>query len=157
MRKKDTLFWVNAGLAIMVLSICILIEFLNHDADNYLPRKDKGKWRQSIFISEKIWRKIYSSQNEDASLLNRPLTSAERMKMEKDVSRGTAKNALLGVVSSFGLLQHALAPLSFILSITIVRRHRRKLKIIVSSFFAISSFICIVLMLYRGYFISLGW
>ncbi len=157
MKKKDTLFWLNAGLAIIVLLICILIEFLNNTTDNYLPRKDSGKWRQSIFLSEERWREIYSSQKGDESLLSRPLTKAESIQMEKDISRGTAKNALLGAVSSFGLLQYIFAPSSFILSIIIATRNRKKLKIIVSSFFAISSFICIVLMLYRGYFTSLGW
>jgi hypothetical protein len=47
MMKKATLFWLNAGLAIIVLSIYILIEFLNHSADNYLPRKDNGKWKKT--------------------------------------------------------------------------------------------------------------
>jgi len=96
-------FWLNAFLAIVVLSICIQIELLNHTADSYLPRKDSGKWRQSFFLSEERWRQYYSSKMGDEALLNRPLTTDERIQMQKDVSYAKDKNALLGMVSSFGL------------------------------------------------------
>ena len=150
-------FWLNAFLAIVVLSICVQIELLNHAADSYLPRKDSGKWRQSFFLSEEMWRQYYNSKMGDEALLNRPLTADERNQMQKDVSYAKDKNALLGMVSSFGLLQYILAPLSLIWSFTIAKRNANIAKRILSALFVISNFISIVLMVYRGYFTSLGW
>jgi len=157
MKKKDISFWLNALLAILVLLICIQIEILNKAAESYLPRKDDGKWRQSPFFSEEMWRKIYSHEKGDETLLNRPLATDERNRMERDISRGRANNALLGTVSSVGLLQYFFAPLSFIWSLAIAVRNKNKIKRMISSFFVMSSLISIVLMLYRGYFTSLGW
>ena len=77
--------------------------------------------------------------------------------MQKDISRARDKNALLGTVSSFGLIQYILAPLSLIWSFIIVKNNANTIKRIISGFFIISSFISIVLMAYRGYFTSLGW
>ena len=75
MKKKDKSFWLNAVLAIVVFSVCMVIELLNHAAGDYLPHKDSGKWRQSSLISEQIWKEYYSSKIGDETLLNRPLTA----------------------------------------------------------------------------------
>ena len=156
--KIETLsFLINTFLALVVLFICIQIEILNHAADSYLPRKDSGKWRQSPYSSEKIWKDYYIRKKANEALINRPLTKDERIRMEEDVSRGRANNALLGFVSSFGLKQYFFAPLSFIWSISIAIRHSNKIKRIISSIFIVSNFICTVIMLQRGYFTSLGW
>ena len=108
-------------------------------------------------MSEEMWREYYSSKMGDEALLNRPLTADERIQMQKDVSYAKDKNALLGMVSSFGLLQYILAPLSLIWSFTIAKRNANIAKRILSALFVISNFISIGLMVYRGYFTSLGW
>ncbi|MGD8522597.1 MAG: hypothetical protein PVF56_15725 [Desulfobacterales bacterium] len=104
-----------------------------------------------------MWKEYYSSKTGNESLLNRPLTADERIQMQKDVSRARNKNALLGMVSSFGLLQYILAPFSLIWSFTIAKRNANTAKRILSALFVITNLISIVLMVYRGYFTSLGW
>ena len=158
MKKKEMSFWLNVILALIVLLICIEIEILNFAAGGYLPRKDNGgKWRQSPFVSEDIWRNIYSREKDDETLLHRSLTKDERDQMEKVVSHAHAWNSLHGFVSTFGLMQYFFASLSFVWSLLIAMRSSNKNKKVVSTFFIVSTSICIVMMFYRGYFTSLGW
>ena len=157
MMKKDTKFWVNFVVAIIVILICLQIELLNRAAGGYLPHEPDGKWRDYFAISEENWRIQQSKFQEDETLITRPLTENERLQMQKDVEHANTMNALKGMVSGMGTFQYVLAPVAFILSIVMTLSRRPKYKRIICVFFALSSFISIVLMLYRGYFTSTGW
>lgn len=158
MNKKNISFWLNVVLVFIVLCICIEIEIYNYAAGGYLPRKDNdGKWRQILFVSEDMWRKIYSREKDDETLLHRLLTKDERDQMEKEVSHAHALNSLRGSVNTFGLMQYFFAPLSFVWSLLIAFRSSDRINKVVSTFFIVSSSICIFMMFYRGYFTGLGW
>ena len=150
---------LNITLALIVLLICIEIEILNHAASGYLPRKDldDGKWRTSPVFSEESWRRMNSMLNDDKTLFSRPLTAEEQIRMEREVFREKTNNSLRSSVSSLGLMQYILAPLSLIYSLIIALRSKKIFVKMISAVFALSSGTCMIVMLYRGYFTSLGW
>ena len=157
MKKKDKVFWLNVIIATIVVLICLQIELLNNAAGGYLPHEPDGKWRDATPVSEEMWRRQQSYIKEDETLLTRTLTENERLQMQKDIEQANTMNALKGTVSGQGIFQYVLAPVAFILSIVMTIARRPMYKRIICAFFALSSLVAMVLMLYRGYFTSLGW
>ncbi len=154
-------------IALIMSFICIRIEILNRESGYRLPNRefyndnqDNGpvKWRESPITTEKRWRQVRGPRNEDGSPAERELTSSEKYHMECEISGAKANNALLEFVSSAGLLQYILVPLTFFLSFALYTRlpvQKRRILIAFPPMFL--AILCGILMLYRGYFTSLGW
>jgi hypothetical protein len=142
------------GLAVFT---CLRIEILNAKIGFYLPRDfstDSGTWRQTMITNETRWRSSHA--NLDPTIATRPLTVAERSRMNADMSRNHAWNALLDTVGTLGCLQY---PLLFVLIISLPFNIREqtggwRVALLVSLALAL---VCGGLMFYRGYYTSLGW
>jgi hypothetical protein len=151
-------------LALTMAFIAVRIEWLNARAGGVLPNREYFdsnpndgvvEWRYSPFTTEDFWRRNQARTNAESRLrlLNGPLTDTEQRQMYSDVKEARARNDLLDFLESAGLLQYLLVPLVLGISFIVMRVKRRRL--------AIPPLICAVaagvLMLYRGYFTSLGW
>jgi hypothetical protein len=113
-------------LAAFVIQTAARIEVLNSQAGNYLPRQDRNP--DGTFADGK-WR---------ASLENTP------------------RDQLRGVVQTLGLLQYLLAPLLLILAVAVSLRSRELRTKRAGAVCAVVALIAVSLMLYRGYYQSLG-
>jgi hypothetical protein len=114
-------------LAAFVIQTAARIEVLNSQAGNYLPRQDRNP--DGTFADGK-WR---------ASL------------------ESTPRDQLRGVVQTLGRLQYLLAPGLLILAVAVSLRSRVSWTKVAG---AVSVFVAVIaawLMLYRGYYQSLGW
>jgi len=169
-------FWVCAVLAVTVAQTLLRIELLNACAGHYLPRRDlpppggdNPKWRHDI-----TWRSAYRMLVErdfrakNSLIYGQALTPDQEAEIERlvdeamsrdaeKIARGETRNRLLDVVGSWGLLQYAIAPLCLIWSLRLSLSKRRKGFRIAAAAFGVLSLTAICLMVYRGYFTSLGW
>ena len=114
-------------LAAFVIQTAARIEVLNTQAGNYLPRKDRNP--DGTFADGK-WR---------ASLENTP------------------RDQLRSVVQTVGQLQYLLAPLLLILAVAVSLRSRKSWEKVAGAACGFVAVIAVLLMLYRGYYQSLGW
>ena len=162
-RMPNKLTAITYAIALLALLIAVRIEVLNNRAGGMLPNREyrnndpeQGvvKWRQSIWIDEQMWRRVFlSDENSD----ERPLTPAEQARMEQDIRNARINNELRWFVSSAGLLQYLLAPLVIMLSGRLMLRRPRSLKRILLGALPLAIGIGAgILMLHRAYCTSLG-
>ncbi len=146
---------VLAGLATIV---CLRIEWLNAENGYYLPRDfttDPGQWRTSAVTNETPWRERLAAR--DPTILTQPLTPSEFTEMQTTDRKSNLRDSLQATVDSWGLMQYLLLPFLLIALPFNFRKHnRRGWRIAIGCAF-IGVIACTVLMLYRGYFTSLGW
>ena len=114
-------------LTAFVVQTAVRIEVLNFRAGNYLPRKDRNP---DGSLADGKWR---------LSLENSP------------------RNQLRAVVATLGLLQYLLAPLLLMFAIIVLLKSSRSWVKIGATLTLVASTIAISLMMYRGYYQSLGW
>ena len=73
------------------------------------------------------------------------------------MSENELRATLLGWVGSFGLLQYIFAPLAFCISLASLYFNHNVIMRLVAGSCTVSILVAIGLMIYRGYFTSLGW
>ena len=158
---RAALPWTITLLALTAMAVftCVRIEVLNVMAGGLLPQDmvtDPGPWRVSYLSNETQWRGMQARMHDDPTWIVRPLTGAEIAEMKREVHQAVNAAALEWTTHTLGLLQY---PLVFALLIGLpfaLRRHRsRKWRGIIGASFGLLV-ICGVLMIYRGYFASLG-
>jgi hypothetical protein len=146
-------------MAAVAVCTCVRIEVLNAQAGNYLPRDfttDPGQWRAAWLTTEPRWRAIMARKTNDATWLARPLTAAEQAAQLAKLRPQLANNRLREVVESWGLGQYPLVVLLLVaLPLAFFRQEDRRWRVAVGAAFALIV-ACGALMLYRGYFASLG-
>jgi hypothetical protein len=157
-RNPSLTFWHMSLLALTVVAvfICTWIEILNIQSGNYLPRdfSDGHTWRQYRMTSETVWRNDHS--HNDPAILTRPLTIPEAAQMQQEVGRATARNHMFRIVTTVGLLQYPLVLFLLICILPAFLNSRSRSARIALGVAFIFVFACGTLMLYRGYFSSLG-
>lgn len=163
-------------LTAVVLHTCIRIEVLNARYNHYLPRTDWGngnqKWRcaaSSLLLrslerdiaNDRYHRFMQTHPDESGSdpdqFLGPPYSVAEKTFIDTEMAENDLRATLLGWVSSFGLLQYLLAPLAFCISIASLYFNPNVIIRLVAGSCTVFILVAIALMIYRGYFTSLGW
>lgn len=174
--KWNSLFVVCVVLAAVVLHTCVRIELLNASNDYYLPRTDWGdgnpKWRCSAASAHRQWldreiandryRRFTEGHPEESDrnpdqFLGPPYTVVEQSLIDTAMANHKLRGDLYGWVCSFGLLQYLLAPLAFCVALVSLCFDKRVWMRYAAAGCAISVAVAIGLMIYRGYFASLGW
>jgi hypothetical protein len=143
-------------VAAAAMSIMLRIEHLNARAGGRLPNREHRdndpaqanvKWRTSaLSVVEQAWRRNHANAD-------RPLTRAQQMELDSELRRAQANNALHDFVASAGLLQYLLAPAVVALGIVLIRAKRVRCALLPLA----AGIVACVMMLWRGYFSSLGW
>jgi hypothetical protein len=155
-------------MKIVIFILCIwsltsvgIIELLNSEAGNILPRKiestegsGSGKWRTFGQPEYQIPRMIYSEYKSEHELpFDAPLSNIIKNELQPRIdnliSQSKTENALKGYLGSIGLLQY---PLAIFLLLFGKSRH----KSYIGKFCLLCAFISLSFALYRGYFTSLG-
>lgn len=163
-------------LTVIVVHTCIRIEVLNALNEYYLPRTDFGegnpKWRDatqtSLLISlehriaderlsEFVVKHPTKSVTNVAQFTGPPYSQEEQNLIDKELADHALRAELYAWVSCMGLLQYVLAPVAFVWAIALIIFDRSIFFRVASSVFAVSVAASIWLMIYRGYFTSLGW
>ncbi len=162
MHKAARILGIIATLS--VIGIAGTIEALNVRAGGILPKHSEYRngdpiqglvrWRYSPFTSEKNWLRFRGPRTPDGTPVSRPLSASERSQMELEIRNARAENNLLRVVSSVGLLQYLLVPTLLVLTLA---NWPAKSKIAWATVQLVVAFCGAFLMLYRGYYSSLGW
>ena len=88
---------------------------------------------------------------------SRALTPAEQEELEHELDRNRTESKLRDLIQTWGIAQYAFAPLAFILSLVLFLHATADSARIGHALLALLSAGAISLMLYRGYFTSLGW
>lgn len=165
-------FWLCLAVSAVVLNTCLQIEYWNARAGGILPRElpkeGNPKWRSALTgrlgrEAQERWIRArgmdpdLQSQEEIGRQLARPLTEREEAEIEAWLSEGEIENRLHSWVAGFGLLQYLLAPIASAWAWTL--RTRAQPKVIRSTVWVLrlTGPACVVAMLARGYFPSLGW
>jgi len=170
--------WICVTATIVAVHTCLRIEWLNHRAGGLLPRDIVGtgnpKWREGAdrAIRAAFHRRI-SLQEDDRILADhgrvtaederaldenpRPLTEIQQKELQRELDQSHANSALRHWVQTWGLLQYVLAPLAVVLSLVLLIRAPSWRGRLGFSLLGTLSGGAVVLMLYRGYFTSLGW
>jgi hypothetical protein len=153
--------WVVAiALGACASAIAIHIEVLNVKAGGYLPRTlpkhGNPKWRWQPWEREDVWRSMLGPKDEQGKPVTRPLTPAEEEKMQRDMAHANAMNELRGAVE-VGLWNYLLVPALLGVACSLLGKSRQRM-----SRYAVWSLLSLGLvlgglMLYRGYFTSLGY
>ena len=125
--KRRVLIILLILLTAFVVHSAARIEVLNIQAGNYLPRRDRDLEGN---LTDGKWR--ISSEN-------------------------SARDQLRDAVQTFGLMQYVLAPVLLIFSLAVFLKTRRSRASVAATFSVFVAAIAISLMLYRGYYESLGW
>jgi hypothetical protein len=161
-KAVDVLFWLCAALTAAVVNTCAQIEYHNWRSGNYLDVKTTqepgvtwhtaatGERVKNMFVQR--MRLTRGATEED---LKAPPSVEELNSFETWRQRALRENRLHWWVSTFGVLQYLLAPLAVIWAAFLAlksRKHR-----VPSIVFAGLALMCIVMMLHRQYFQSLGW
>jgi hypothetical protein len=137
----------TAVLAVIAILNCWMIEIVNIEAGGYLPRKDfppdgqNPKWRYSP----------------GRYLLERAQTPSEKRQAFADMQINEPRNKLRGLIQGTGLLQYLIAPAALVMALIWRRSEKRPLACIVADLCCVSAAFCMYMMVYRGYFSSLGW
>ncbi len=152
------------SLSVLVLQTAIRIEVGNVRAGGFLPRKDLStmplganpKWRWIPFDTPARWLEWYGPKDAKGQPVNRALTAAEQQRMQTDIRLFRHRNHLRWLVSTWGVLQYpcvfVLLPASLRFYVTGKTRRGKTL----GTGGTIVAVACAILMLYRGYFSSLG-
>jgi hypothetical protein len=90
-----------------------------------------------------------------------PLSSAQHAEIGERLTSHTryaqARDKLHGLVSTWGLLQYLIAPVSLLWAVVLaVLKSTLRFRLVAAAA-AVAALVCVVLMFYRGYFTSLGW
>ena len=157
---------------------CLQIEWWNYRAGGLLPRDTGGpgnpKWREAAdrSIRAKIQRWIkteeferiiaeygrITAEEEKALETNpRPLTAAEQDELERELDQSHTNSALQAWLQTGGLARYALAPFALVMSLVLLVRAATCRGRLGFGFLGMLSGGAIGMMLYRGYFNSLGW
>ena len=120
-------YLVCLAIALVAARTCWRIERLNAEAGGMLPRRESSregndKWRISPFVTEAAWIKLHRTKSEGGSDQT-ALSAGERVKMESDIKRDKARNALRGAVASEGLSQYVLCPIAVVWSLYLLSRN----------------------------------
>jgi hypothetical protein len=86
-----------------------------------------------------------------------PYTDAEQASIDTAIARNTLNSQLRNWVSGMGLLQYLLAPIALLSSLVLFRGTENRAVRFASVACAVSNMTSMYLMVYRGYFTSLGW
>ena len=149
-------------LLLAVVSIAARIEVLNHRAGGVLPRAEyrnsdpaQGlvKWRTSPITTPERWREASGPRDAKGVPIDRSLTHTERREMEKTIAQNRANNQLREIVGTFGLLQYPLVAVLLTAGACRVLGRRRY----TGGAMLLAAVGAGGLMIYRGYFSSLGW
>ena len=147
----------------IIATTAVRIEILNNAAGGMLPSRERDergalvKWRQAPWTSEAKWRELRRPQDADKQPTS-PLTADEQSQMSREVHQARASDALRDVVSSWGLLQYMLVPISLVtaFSLLFTRRASRSTRLLSGAGLSVA-LVAGGLMLYRQYYTSLGW
>jgi hypothetical protein len=141
------------------------IEVLNVRAAGVLPAKESYggtnqpvPWRQSLCTDETRWCLMRGPRDESGQPLRRALTDDEKARMHRDIEEAVANNKLRDVVGTWGQLQYLLLPVSLALALSLLagRNVGRSTRILGAGAMGVGA-ITGFLMVYRGYFTSMGW
>ena len=158
------------ALALFALHTAIRIEWLNHAAGSYLPRKAEPtgylpKWRVRIWTTPDQWLERFGPRDEKGQPIDRPLTANETIRMLAGIERAKRLNALRNVVGGWGVAQHFIVPLMMMLAIanilrggpeSIVTRSSPVDRKVAGVLLGLGC-VLTILMFYRGYWLSIGW
>lgn len=86
-----------------------------------------------------------------------PYTNAEQALIDSEIARNTLELELRDWVTGMGLIQYLLGPVALILSLLLLWHSDTFVARIAFVACTVSNSISIYLMIYRGYFESLGW
>jgi hypothetical protein len=152
------------ALAALMTSTCLRIEYLNWRAGGVMPRHEYRDndpkeglvtWRSSGILNEKNWRKV-NLRGDNGAPLARPLTPQEQKQMNEDLESARYNNALLEVVSSWGMLQYLLAPLVSLGSLALLAAGKPPRGVRAGAAIVLAlALLSVASMLYRGYFTCL--
>lgn len=162
--------WLAIALALIALQTAIRIEWLNHAAGGFLPRKAEptgylSKWRARMWTTPDQWLARFGPRDERGRPVDRPLTVEETARMHAGIERANRLNHLRNVVGSWGVAQHVIVPLMMMLAIakilrgdpeSIIARSSPADRKVAGVLFGLGCVLAI-LMFYRGYWSSLGW
>lgn len=154
----------NALLSLLTIAVALIagrIEWLNARAGWSLPSHEYRDgdpaagpvaWRQSSVTTEARWRRFNGPKDAAFRPVTRPLTADEQRQVRSDLARTRAGNDLLALVETAGLLQYLLVPVLLGGSVAVllqggVRRGGVPLAVAI---------VAAALMVYRGYYASLG-
>ena len=116
----------------------------------------KGTINGEAQESEHFWRLAEAQRTGDPTLETRSLTPAESAWINSHIRSARANNNLQDAVSTLGLLQYPLtAFLTLALIMACSANYERHWKIRLRAALVLTLF-CAVMMVYRGYFTSLG-
>jgi hypothetical protein len=170
--------FVATGLILtcVVVHTCIRIEVLNARYGYYLPRNDLDRnnpeWRvAALSIVRKSADRMIALERQseflqqhpdqpvpdEAAFRGPPYSKAEQEAIDSDVQRSKSNSDLYYSVRGMGLLQYLLAPAALAWSVDLARIRAPRWIRITGIAGCVLNAICIALMLYRGYFQSLGW
>lgn len=152
-------------MTLLIAQTTIRIEWLNHEAEGYLPRSssafgtaDHSTWRCFPAPYPRWWRMHYGPRDENDHPATRALTSDEQAAMTNWVRRMQARDGLRRVVSSWGLAQYLLVPAALLFGVLLTRRLEADPKLRGLGWAAIViAAISGILMFCRGYIPALGW
>lgn len=125
--KRRVLIILMTLLTAFVVHSAARIEVLNFQAGSYLPRRDRDLDGN---LTDGKWR--ISPEN-------------------------SPRDQLREAVQTFGLMQYFLAPVLLIFSLAVFFKTRRSRASVAATVSVFVAAIAISLMLYRGYYESLGW
>ena len=125
--KRRVLIILLMLLTAFVVHSAARIEVLNIQVGSYLPRRDRDLDGN---LTDGKWR--ISPEN-------------------------SPRDQLREAVQTFGLMQYVLAPVLLIFSLAVFFKTRRSRASVAATFSVFVAAIAISLMLYRGYYASLGW
>lgn len=143
---------------------CIRIEVFNASVGGLLPRSPDTEygtistWRCASMSSvrQRMEWKFLNEANE----AGRPavLTEAQQEAITAAQREAVLNNEFREFVGSWGLWQYIVAPLGVVLTLLLPgRRNSPRLVNTLAAAAVLVSSSCVVMMIYRGYFSSLGW
>jgi len=158
---------IHSGIA---LQTAVRIEVLCILSDMTLPRSPEvneytPKWRELPWTTPEQWHAMFGPKDAKGQPVTRPLTPAETERMTTGVYRAKQRNRLRDVVETWGLAQYGLVPILIGISLMVWKRAAKPAQDVhavrVDQVMAIVGMSigvgCGGLMLYRGYFSSLGY
>jgi hypothetical protein len=154
---------ITAALCALVIQTAVRIELGNARVGYYLPRTDEvayganPKWRYLPYDTESLWRQTRGPRDEAGKPVNRSLTVEETARMHQQIQAAANRNHLRWIVSTWGLLQY---PAVLLLLVVARRSYSRAVSSVAKDVAKLG--ICVAvgagtLMIYRGYYTSLGW
>lgn len=162
--------WILIALSAIVLQTAVRIEVLCILSSMTLPRSPEvdgniPKWRELPWTTPEMWHSMFGPKDAVGQPVTRPLTPAETERMTTGVYRAKQRNRLREVVETWGLAQYGLVPIQIGLALIVWNRAAKPSQdanaVRMDRVLAIAGMSigvgCSGLMLYRGYFSSLGW